>query len=433
MRPVLNLLILVTILCTAGAVYSSVGAPVTASAPSVSPGGSLGAGATAVLGPSDPSGISAAPPALASGVRPTASGSASRSGEAASEVTEAPTSTSIGLWAADWGGAVGQRSAAAWQAAAENDSIMVGVPGTYEKWISQLHAWNPNLKVLAYNLGPYLQKGSAAFNTVLQNDPSWFARDANGNLINLPSFPDNYLMNPGNAAYCAWHAQQLAAVVFQDGFDGAMDDSMGNDVLGHYASAPPVDPTTGQVYTATAWMTAEVAMLDTDKAALDGKYLAFNGLVSGPQYSLISSILASSTADAGVAELFLRQPNAPVSEFPNLRSVEDSLAMMTNMAARGKAFLGWTKLWPTATPAQLSQWEQFTLAVDLLGESSSTYVDFMPSRTADNTCSPYIGTVPALGAPLGPYVQSGDTFSRQFQDGSVSLTLDSNNTWAVSV
>lgn len=88
--------------------------------------------------------------------------------------------------------------------------------------------------------------------------------------------------------------------------------------------APPVDPATGQLY----------------KAVLGGKYLAFNELVSGPQYASVSSILATSTANAGVAELFLRNPTAPASDFPNAVEVQQSLEMMASMAARGKTFLG---------------------------------------------------------------------------------------------
>ena len=258
-------------------------------------------------------------------------------------------STTVGLWAADWGGAAAKRTAAGWQAAATNDSVLIGGAGVYKKWIPQLKAWNPNVTILEYNLGPYLQKGSANYQTVLADDPSWFARDSRGNLINLPSFPNNYLMDPSNAGYRAWHASQLAASVAQYGFDGAMDDSMGAGPLGHYASGTPVDTATGQPYTAQQWLAEQVLMLNQDKAALNGKYLAFNGLVSGPMYVRESSILATSNADAGVSELFLRQPNSSVTSYPNATALQDLLQMMSDMAAHGKTFLGWTKVWSSGT------------------------------------------------------------------------------------
>jgi len=333
-------------------------------------------------------------------------------------------STTVGLWAADWGGAASKRTTAGWQAAATNDSVLIGQAGVYKKWIPQLKAWNPNLIILEYNLGPYLQKGSASYNTVLADDPTWFARDSHGNLINLPMFPSNYLMDPGNAGYRAWHSAQLAASVSEYGFDGAMDDSVGDGPLGHYASAVPVDPATGQSYAMSTWLGNEVLMLNSDKAALDGKYLAFNGLVSGRDYVRDSSILATSNADAGVSELFLRQPTSPVTTYPNATMLQDSLQMMSDMAARGKTFLGWTKVWSTGTPAQIAQWEQFALGVYLLGQQQgSSFLDFMPSHSADNTAVSYSNLQCDMGAPLGPYAVNGTVYTRSFQNGTVTVNL----------
>jgi hypothetical protein len=332
-------------------------------------------------------------------------------------------SSTIGLWAADWGGAASKRTAAGWQAAAMNDSVLIGQAGVYKKWIPQLKAWNPNVTILEYNLGPYLQKGSANFNTILANDPSWFAHDARGNLINLPSFPNNYLMDPGSAGYRAWHSQQLAASVAEYGFDGAMDDSMGAGPLGKYSSSPPVNAATGALYTATQWLDNGVLMLNSDKAALNGKYLAFNGLVSGPMFVRESSILATSNADAGVSELFLRQPTASVSTYPNATALNDSITMMSDMAANGKTFLGWTKVWSTGTPAQVSQWEQFDLGVYLLGQGSDSMLDFMPSHSADNTAVAYPNLQEDMGTPMGAYTVSGSTYTRVFQNGTVTVNL----------
>jgi hypothetical protein len=341
--------------------------------------------------------------------------------------TNAGTSTSIGLWAADWGGAASKRTTAGWQAAATNDSILIGQAGVYKKWIPQLHAWNPNLIVLEYNLGPYLQKGSPNYTQVLASNPSWFAHDSRGNLINLPAFPGNYLMDPGNAGYRAWHASLLAAAVTQYGFDGAMDDSMGAGPLGHYASGVPVDAATGQPYTVTQWLDEGVLMLNGDKAALGGKYLAFNGLVSGAMYVRESSILATSNADAGVSELFLRQPTSSVTTYPNATALVDSLQMMSDMAAHGKTFLGWTKVWSSGTTAQVTQWEQFALGSYLLGQQSGSELDFMPSHASDNTAVSYPNLRTSMGAPLGPYSVSGSIYTRVFQNGTVTLNLTTSN------
>ena len=237
-------------------------------------------------------------------------------------------------------------------------------------------------------------------------------------------FPSNYLMDESNAAYRAWHAQQLEAVVVADGFDGAMVNSVGDAPVGggHYASGAPVNPATHKVYTAAEYLANSVLLLNADKAALGSKYLAFNGLISGNEYASATHILATSNANAGVSELFLRQPTSSVNAFPSATVLQQTLAMMTDLAARGKAFLGWTKVWVSASSAQIAKWEQFALGVYLLGRQASSYLDFMPSHSADNTVVSYSNLTSNLGAALGPYTMSGSVFTRNFQNGKVTVT-----------
>jgi len=361
------------------------------------------------------------------------SASSSMTGDVYAATAPASTESTIGLFAYDLGGAASSRSSAGWEAAARNDSILIGEARVYAPWISQLHAWNPNLTIQVYNLGPYLQKGSSDFTTIEQQDPSWFAHDAKGNLINLHMFPDNYLMDMGNAGFRAWHAQQLAATVNEYGFDGALDDSVGTAALStNYASGTPIDTVTGKPYTDAEYLANSVLMLNADKAALDGKYLAFNGLISGTEYESDTSILATSNADAGMSEHFLREPTTPMTSFPSTSALDDTLEMMSSMAAHGKAFLGFTKVWVSASSSQLAKWEQYVLAVYLLGKGSASYWDFMPSKDADNTVVSYSNMQDQLGAPLGAYTTNGSTLSRSFQYGSVSLNT-STDTASITV
>jgi hypothetical protein len=347
----------------------------------------------------------------------------------ANALFNAPTSTAgnVGLWAADWGGAAGKRTAAGWQAAALNYQLLVGQNGVYKKWITQLHAWNPKLIVLTYDLGPYLQKGSSNYNIIAALQPTWFAHDSLGRLINLPMFPSNYLMDMGSAGYRDWHARNLVAIVSAGGFDGAMADSMGSGPLGNYASGVPVNPATHTLYTTVEYLNNSVLTLNGDKALLNGKYLAFNGLISGPMYVQESQILATSNADAGVSELFLRQPTASVTSYPTAPTMAASLQMMTDMAAHGKAFLGWTKVWSSGTATQIAQWQQFALGTYFLGQQTASYIDFMPSHSSDNTAAPatYLQTV--LGAPLTSWALSGSLYSRSFASGkTVRVDLTTN-------
>jgi hypothetical protein len=410
-----SLLVTILLLSTAYASSSTVTVKALAQYPAGfdDPAGTASAVAETAALPS----LSALGGSSALGARGTIVGSVGNQGPATT------TTATTGLWAADWGGAAAGRSAAGWQAAARNDQILIGSRGVYRKWIPQLHTWNPSLSVLMYDLGPYLQIGSADYKQILAQHPDWFARDSSGRLINLPMFPRNYLMDPGNSAYRAWHAQQLAAAVAADGFDGAMVDSVGDGPLGNYASGVPIDPATHQPYAMTTWLQSEVLMLNGDKAAMPGKYLAFNGLVSGVDYFRDSYILATSNADAGIAELFLRQPTSPVTSFPAASEVQLDVEMIGNLWFRHKAFLGWTKMWSGGTAAQIAKWEQFTLGVYLLARNSASYLDFMPSHSADNTAVPYPNLQMQLGAPFGTPVMQGSTYSRQFQFGTVAVDL----------
>jgi hypothetical protein len=392
----------------------------------------LNSGRSSGLTPSAPGAVgqsaAASTPGSSGGTRSGSGGAVSLVGAGSKALAPQSTSSSIGLWAADWGGAASKRSAAGWQAAAHNDRIIIGNARSYSKELAQLHAWNPSLTVLVYNLGPYLQKGSSAFSQIQSLHPTWFAHDSRGHLINLPMFPGNYLMDEGNSAYRAWQASQLQQTVAADGFDGAMVDSVGDAPVGggHYASGVPVNAATGKAYSIAQYLANSVLLLNGDKAALGTKFLAFNGLISGPQYLAETHILAASNANAGISELFLRQPTGSLSAFPTATTVQDSIAMMTDLGAAGKAFLGWTKIWVSnASAAQVSKWEQFTLGVYLLGRQSMSYLDFMPSHTADNTAISYSNLTSNLGSPLGTYTVSGSTFTRKFQHGSVTVNAGS--------
>jgi hypothetical protein len=391
----------------------------------------LNSGRFSGLTPSAPGAVgqsaAASTPGSTGGATTGSGHAASLLGAGSNALSPQSTASSIGLWAADWGGAAAKRSTAGWEAAAHNDRILIGGAGVYSKMIPQLHAWNPNLTVLVYNIGPYLQKGSSAYSQILSQHPTWFAHDSKGRLINLPMFPGNYLMDEGNSGYRAWQASQLEQTVAADGFDGAMVDSVGDAPVGggHYASGVPMDTATGKPFTPSQYLANSVLLLNGDKAALGTKFLVFNGLISGTTYQSETHILASSNANGGISELFLRQPTGSITAFPNATTVQASLAMMTDLGAKGKAFLGWTKVWVNGSSAQVAKWEQFALSVYLLGRQAMSYLDFMPSHASDNTAVSYSNLTSNLGAPLGAYTVSGSTFTRKFQNGTVTVNASS--------
>jgi hypothetical protein len=312
--------------------------------------------------------------------------------------------------------------------------ILVGSPGpVYGDMIGQLHAWNPELKVLAYDLGPYTQAGTSAYETLMVEDPDYFARDAAGHLITVqaasgsPAFPGNTLMNEANPGWQAWEAQRVASEIASWGFDGAYIDSMGLGPFSGTTTGVPIDPSTHLAYTEAEWMAAEGQTLDVIKAAIGSKYLFSTGLVNGVEYQDDTYYLADSTANGMQTDSWMRVADGSLTQWPSASLLAADLAMVKSLQSKGKAFFAWTKVWTTATPAQESAWNTYALAAYLLVDNGvNDYYTFDSPFNSDRTTIFYPNELAALGAPTGPFTLTGGVYSRSFQCGSVTLNTGTN-------
>lgn len=337
------------------------------------------------------------------------------------------TAAKIGLLAPDWQAPT--RSDAAWDDAARNFDILVGQREQYATRLARLHTVNPKVTLLWYNNGPYLKKNSTQFNNTMSAHPEYFARDMNGNLITAKLFPDNYLMDQGLAGYRTQAAEAIADVLqnYPD-FDGVSVDSMGNAALNTaYVSSLPKNTATGSVYTVSEWLAASVQSLNTIKTTVKtrlggvDRYVMVNGLKDGPTYAASAKVLATSKADGGIAESFLRLAESPPTKYPTASAWLQNLKMITAMQAKNKGIFVWTKLWTTSTPTQQTDWNRFALATFLLGAGAKAYYDFLPTTTSDRTAIFDANWRSALGAPSGPYTVANGVYSRKFARGSVSV------------
>jgi hypothetical protein len=101
--------------------------------------------------------------------------------------------------------------------------------------------------------------------------------------------------------------------------------------------------------------------------------------------------------------------------------------MVQSLQARGKAFFAWTKVWTSATPAQVSAWNTYGLAAYLLVDNGvNDYYTFDSPFASDRTTIFYPNERSALGAPDGGFTLSGGVYSRSFQFGSVTLNTTTN-------
>jgi hypothetical protein len=359
------------------------------------------------------------------------------------KVLSTSSSSPVLLYAQDWNGASTGRSTAAWQQVAETHSVLVGNAGSvYGSMIAQLHTWNPALKVLVYDLGPYTIKGTAEFTTLMASHPDYFARDASGNLITMlaasgsGAFPNNYLMDEANPGWQAEEAARVLANVNAYGFDGAYLDSMGPSPISGGNTGVPIDPSTGHAFTDSSWMQASGHALSVIKAAIGSKFLFSTGLVNGSEFTSYTDYLSDSTVNGVQTDSWLRLAGSSAAQYPATSTLAADLAMVQTLNAQGKSFFGWTKVWTTATPAQQSAWNAYALAAYLLVDNGvSDYYGFsIPSSSADRTTIYFPNELAALGAPLGGYTLSGGVYSRTFQNGSVTLNTNTNGAtivWAV--
>ncbi len=388
------------------------------------------------------SGLFAATPIVNAADTSVESRAASAIGMAAADSTSG-NGSSILLYAQDWNGAASGRSTSQWQQVAQTHAVLVGSAGAqYGGMIPQLHAWNPSLKVLVYDLGPYTIKGSAEYNTLMAGHPTYFAHDASGHLITMkaasgsPSFPNNTLMDEGNTGWQSWEASRVLGNINQYGFDGAYLDSMAPGPTAGGDTGIPIDPATGHAYTATSWMQAEGHAMSVIKSAIGSRFLFSTGLVNGSEFTSYTHALTDSTANGAQTDSWLRLAGSSATTYPSAGTLASDLAMVQSINAEGKSFFGWTKVWTSATAAQESAWNTYALAAYLLVDNGATdYYSFStPDLNADRTTIYYANELAALGAPTGAFSLSGGVYSRSFQNGSVTLNTNTNAAsiaWAV--
>jgi hypothetical protein len=342
---------------------------------------------------------------------------------AAVRATTESTTGKIGLFCPCWGGL--PKTDQEWADAARNLSVIVG-GGAMGKKVGYLHQQNPNLLVLVYTLGPYLSAGSPDYTAAPEE---WFAHDANGKRINVPMFPRNTLMEQSNPGWRAKQAQIVSAAIAKSGFDGAMVDSMGSaPVGGGYTSAKPVNPATGVAYTAAEWLQQSVGAINAVKAAIGDKYLMFNGLISGRMYASDTNILATSNADGGLAEGFVRSARSSLSAYPSEKTWLSEVSIVSDMEAHGKNFFAWTKAWASGTDEEKSAWNTFALATYLMGKNASTsvssgsYYAFLPDNGIVRSTVFYANEQAAIGSPVGDMVGPVDgVYTRAFSNGTVTV------------
>jgi hypothetical protein len=297
---------------------------------------------------------------------------------------------------------------------ARNFDIIAAHLATYKPWVSQMKAVNPDLELDVYVNGTFSSTKSST-----QYPESWYARDANGNKIMAKGF-NTWLMDPRSAG---WIGEVTALCQYRlsySGYDGCFLDVLGTSGLNPTSvTSLPVDPRTGVEWTKKAWMDATSNLGASVRSAIAPRPVMANGLGFGvpyfdptaPRERLLDGV---STA---MSEVFVREPGAAVNFYRNEVTWKKDVDMVADAVARGNRIVVTTKVWTTATAAQIDAWHRYAFATFLLGYAPGKAFFTFRSDHELSTPSAYWDT--NIGVPSGAYSKVGNVYRRTFSNGLV--------------
>jgi hypothetical protein len=305
-------------------------------------------------------------------------------------------------------------------AVAKNYNIIAEQSNAVSAYVSQMHAVNPNLKIVAYVNGSYdtSVKGT-------QYPATWYAKDTAGAKVFSTQFK-NWLMLPKSPS--GWNGQVATLctqAIKQSHYDGCFLDSLGIAPFDKgYVNGSPVDPSTRKVFTTTAWITAAQGTITATEKANPGKLVIANGLGNGQKWPATQPLLTA--AGTAMSELWLRVNNWKVNQFESPAQWLGDVNMLVTAASKHESILTVTKLWVSATTAQQNQWHAYTEASFLLGSDGHSFYCFTTSKTQPGLSvdTPYDHV--AIGTPTAAMKASGNAFMRTFTNGVVAVNPTSS-------
>lgn len=318
------------------------------------------------------------------------------------------------VWAAEfmaWG-ATPSREESVRQA--ESFDYIAATRYMYRAHADAMKASNPDLTLLVYAHGTFVG-GLDVY------PDAWYSYDAQGRKIRSTEF-GNYLMDPSNPNWIKEVGDQCDSLVATSGYHGCFIDVLGTAPLEPgYTTSLPINPATDEVWTKMDWLDATEHIAEVVTQRLAPKPVFGNGLSDGTKYFRVEAptkrILDG--LDGGMAELFVRPPNAPITAYKGEWEWKQDVDMLVDAAARGEIVLTTTKVWTDGTQYQKDAWHRYALATFLLGYTPGlTYFTFRYDRSL-TFVHPYWDT--GVGTPVRAYANVGGVYQRQFTNGKVVL------------
>lgn len=311
---------------------------------------------------------------------------------------------------------------------AQNYDLIVGNSSQFTRNnIPAMKTANPNVRVLVYLNGSFDMFG----NPNLSNHSyplSEYATDANGKYIQSTKY-HNWLMNIGDPNWATSVSQHCDMLLASAPYDGCFVDMLGDALLtGSYLSGQPINPATGVVWTTAQRMAATTLIGAKVTADHPTSIVMGNGLNDGQRYfdpAAPTSQLLTNGAHSGLntalAETWLRQATMAIGKYRSPSVWQQEVTMLADVGGKGDFAAVTTKVWITATAAQITSWHRYALASFLLGTTGSSYFSFTQSQSSTEFQTDATSALDhtATGAAVGPYQSQKGAFTREFVKAEV--------------
>jgi putative glycosyl hydrolase-like family 15 (GHL15) protein len=300
-------------------------------------------------------------------------------------------------------------------------------------YIPQMKAANPNVRIFVYLNGSFVPPGEATLYPT-----SYYAHDSRNNKITSTKF-GNYLMDVGNTFWATTVASKCQSLLAVAPYDGCFVDMLGDTLVLHagFLSATPINPTTGLAWTAQERMDATTKIAQAVVTKIAPKLVMANGLAAGYRYFATTAPTSQllTGAPSAQAETWLRQATRPVTTFETEAAWYQDITMLANVTARGRAIAVTTKVWITATKAQIDQWHKYSLASFLMGTQGTAYYAFLAPNTSAAFTQAYAWDNVAIGTPTSivPVSTIQNVYMRAYTGGMALVNVSSTTSYTVTL
>ena len=298
---------------------------------------------------------------------------------------------------------------------AENYDMITAKANTYKEHIAAMRQVNPDLLVLLYMNGTFAQKTEGT-----KYPESWYARDAYGRKVTSKGY-GNFLMNPRDSAWIQNRIDYCRTQKGLSGYGGCMVDMVGTaPTMPSYVSSPPVDPSTGKLWTAVAWQAATTSLAARIDAGTDGA-LWGNGYGSAARYfgsgSGGTSKVLSDGVHGAVSEIWIRTPHQSITSYPTESQWRESVNQLVDLGRNGERTAVMVKMWSSGTTAQKDAFHRFALATFLLGSNGTS--SFHASYVEGQVMLDHPYWKADIGQPTGAFYSTNGVYHRSFGKGRV--------------